>query len=118
MWLDVVKRGHKLGGRVRRLAWKLGLAGTSIYLLSLLAEADQRGRNGIENKPLDRREVEELEIWQSWLEDISQKQQVNTKPPQRICSSSMVMNHDHEKNPAPGLEPSLNVSIRTRWTVW
>ena len=54
---------------VRRLKYELEEEGTSVYMLALLAEADQRGRNGEGSFPLEADAVEDLNEWKSWLLD-------------------------------------------------
>ena len=56
----------------------------SIYMLSLLAEADQRGRNSQDSTPLDRIQVKDLEGWQNWLIEKAQKLDVKDKAPAPI----------------------------------
>ncbi len=101
MWIDVVKKEQRLGGRIGRLARRLGSSGTNIYMLMLLAEADQRGRNGKENIHLSREAVDELIEWQTWLAEKSTEQQAIVGAPKMICKSEFVMSLDPETKGGP-----------------
>ncbi len=86
-WDQEVKHGTYMRRAVNRLADRLGKAGTDIYKLSLLAEADQRGRNpdpeGTLN-PLSRGEVSELDEWQTWLKEKAEKLEVMRNAPKQL----------------------------------
>ncbi len=101
MWIDIVKKEQKLRGRIGRLARRLEKSGTSIYMLSLLAEADQRGRNGVENRPLERENVEELIEWQTWLWEKSKEQNVITAAPKMICRGETIKRLGGEMKSGP-----------------
>ncbi len=66
-------------GKARKNSYPDG-GGTNLYMLALLAEADQEGRNPKENKSLEREEVEELEEWQSWFLEIAKELKIADKP--------------------------------------
>lgn len=94
-WENEVKKGMDQTGAIRRLSKRLfdgdrktytDGGDSSIYILSLVAEADQRGRNGGGNNPLQREEVPELEEWQKWLNDRADNLKVNEKPPDRLLN--------------------------------
>jgi len=78
---------------VRRMKYALEEEGTSVYMLALLAEADQRGRNGEDSIPLDRDAVEDLDEWQSWL--LEKTSQIDEKEarPGSLVSGAEVMDH-------------------------
>lgn len=68
---------------------KLKSAGTTILRLSLVAEADQRGRRPKNQgtHPLEREEVEGLDVWQDWLKEKLASPELRVKeggPPREI----------------------------------
>lgn len=87
-WEQEVKHGVDMRKAVNRLANRLGKGDTNIYMISLLAEADQCGRNPDSSsmEPLSRDQVAELEAWQTWLNNKATELRVTEKPPERLLN--------------------------------
>ncbi len=93
-------RTHDQTSAIRRLARRLSEGdvksypdggGSNIYMLSLIAEADQRGRNGESNSVLAREAVPELEAWQSWLLDKARELKVDREAPTKLIGGKELM---------------------------
>ena len=97
-WDQEVNKGIEMKNAIRRLADKLGKEGANIYMLSLLAEADQRGRNSQDSTPLDRIQVKDLEGWQNWLIEKAQKLDVKDKAPAPILNGKDILEKIGTKN--------------------
>jgi len=97
-WDQEVNKGIEMKNAIRRLADKLGKEGANIYMLSLLAEADQRGRNSQDSTPLDRSQVKNLEGWQNWLIEKAQKLDVKDKAPAPILNGKDILEKIGTKN--------------------
>lgn len=63
---------------------------TNIYMISLLAEADQRGRNPA-GYHFKREDVEDLNAWQTWLLEKSKHLKVDQKSPEKILMGQPLM---------------------------
>lgn len=74
---------------LRRLSRSLEGEGASLKLLVLLAEADQRGRNGESSKPLAENEVEDLSRWEGWI--LERALQIKTRERNFSLSGEQVM---------------------------
>jgi tRNA nucleotidyltransferase (CCA-adding enzyme) len=99
-WLNEVKEGIDQSAAIRKLSQRLSEGhnktysdggGSSIYMLALVAEADQRGRNGQGNTFLPREYVPELEEWQSWLLRRSSELKVELKPPEKLLTATALL---------------------------
>lgn len=93
-----------LGGLARELAEN----GTSIHMLSFLTEADQRGRNGESDTPLERSEVEDLENWQSWLNEMMKEVKIEKKLPDKIVKGE-------EMKEVTGLKEGVELGVVSSW---
>ncbi len=91
-WMNQFKRGIEQRRAILHLANKLQNGdkknypdggNTNIYMIALLAEADQRGRNPQGNH-FSRQEVQDLNEWQTWLLEKSKNLKVDQKPPDKI----------------------------------
>jgi tRNA nucleotidyltransferase (CCA-adding enzyme) len=98
-WDNEVNQNINQTKAVRNLSYRLETGdrkhypdggNTSIYLLALLAEADQRGRNpsGIASK---REEVADLETWQNWLLSKADALDIVRKAPVKILTAQMYL---------------------------
>lgn len=99
-WKNEVKKGIKQKRAIMHLASKLSNgdrknysdgSGASIYLLSLVAEADQRGRN-TSGAPFSRDEVKDLANWQNWLIETSKDLRIDKKGPDKILTGQKLLN--------------------------
>jgi tRNA nucleotidyltransferase (CCA-adding enzyme) len=81
----------------------------SIYMLAMVAEADQRGRNGEDNIFLKREEVTELEEWQSWLLEKSKLLKVDQKPPEKYLTGKLFLQNAHLQEGGPWLGAILDM---------
>jgi len=111
-WENEVKRGIDQTSAIRRLAERLSDGDrktyadggdSNIYMLSLVAEADQRGRNGEGTNFLQRTQVPELEEWQSWLLHRSTELKVEQKPPEMLLTGRLFLQASKGKNGGPWL---------------
>jgi tRNA nucleotidyltransferase (CCA-adding enzyme) len=109
-WENEVKRGIDQTNAIRRLAKRLSDGhrktyadggDSNIYMLSLLAEADQRGRNGEGTNFLQRDQVSELEDWQSWLLRRSTELKVEQKPLQMLLTGKLFLESSGHKKGGP-----------------
>lgn len=100
LWENEVKKGIDQTSAIRRLAKRLSDGDSktyadggdsSIYMLSLVTEADQRGRNGEDTNFLQRTQVPELEEWQSWLLHRSTELKVEQKPPEMLLTGRLFL---------------------------
>lgn len=109
MWENEVKgRTNKQGeivridqtAAMRRLALRLDRGDmknypdggeTTLYHLALIAEADQRGRNGNSSEILSREEVPELEEWQTWFLNKAKELKIEQAAPEKILSGRDIL---------------------------
>ncbi|OGC50417.1 hypothetical protein A2716_04390 [candidate division WWE3 bacterium RIFCSPHIGHO2_01_FULL_40_23] len=95
-----VKKGINQTAAIKGLARRLGEGSkkaypdggnTNIYMLALVAEADQRGRNREGGAPLERGQVPNLEEWQSWILNRAEELQVEEKGQDRLITGDMLL---------------------------
>lgn len=89
-WL-VAQRGEFPQRGIRSLARFLESRHTDLEMLILLAEADERGRNGESHEPLGRDDCLDIEQWQVWLRDQIQKLEIGKGGVEYRCSGKRVM---------------------------
>jgi tRNA nucleotidyltransferase (CCA-adding enzyme) len=102
------KDGQDSKRKLGRLAQRLARGGTTIQMLSYLAEADQRGRKQGAGEISSREEVSELVEWQSWLEVECEKHKIYEKLPEPILSGSEVMQ-------VVGIGPGVRLGLIMTW---
>ncbi|KKS92437.1 MAG: TRNA nucleotidyltransferase [Candidatus Collierbacteria bacterium GW2011_GWC2_43_12] len=100
-WQEATEKNINMSRAIRKYARRLAMKNTNWYMLSLLAEADQRGRNGKSDIPMERDQVEDLVAWQLWLAEISSQQKVVLDAPAHICNSDMVKSLVPDRRPGP-----------------
>ncbi len=116
-WENEVKKGIDQTGAIRRLSKRLSDGDSktyadggdsNIYMLSLVAEADQRGRNGEGTTYLAREAVPELEEWQTWLIHRSKELKVEQRPPEMLLTGKIFLQASRGKNGGPWLGAVLD----------
>ena len=80
-----------MDGPLRRLAKRLQPADVTLRGLAHVAEADQRGRNGKEQRALSVEEVPELKEWQAWYFNDSKRLRVLDCAPEPILRGQHVI---------------------------
>ncbi|HLD51219.1 hypothetical protein A3K34_01125 [candidate division WWE3 bacterium RIFOXYC1_FULL_40_10] len=112
LWKNEVEKGIDQTRAIRSLAKRLSDGdskdypdggGSNIYTLALLAEADQRGRNGAGSSYLARDQVPDLVNWQDWLLTRSQELKVEQKKSEMILTGKEYLQKLGEKNGGPWL---------------
>jgi len=95
-WEQEVMYGINMDKAIRRLALRLWQGETNIYMLSLLVEADQRGRNPNTHtfEPLSREQVEDLDKCQRWFSDKAEELGVVREPPKKLLEGRDLLNHN------------------------
>ncbi len=102
---SAIKKARRSLGKLAR---KLAENGTNIQMLSLVTEADQRGRNGESDTPLERSEVEDLENWQSWLNEMMKEVKIEKKLPDKIVKGE-------EMKEVTGLKEGVELGVVSSW---
>jgi tRNA nucleotidyltransferase (CCA-adding enzyme) len=91
-------RGINMDKAVRRLSMRLAEGNTDLEMLVLVAEADQRGRNGDSTLPLKESDVD-LE-WKEWILEKAKDLEVINKPEIKTLSGNELMDLiDREQGP-------------------
>lgn len=117
LWEREVKEGIDQSNAVRRLAKRLrdgdpkaySKGGNSdIYMLSLIVEADQRGRNGNGDTFLSRDAVFELKEWQTWLLKKAADLNVEKTPPKNLLNGDVLLKISNGKKGGPWMGIVLN----------
>lgn len=95
-WEQEVMYGINMDKAIRRLALRLWQGETNIYMLSLLVEADQRGRNPNTHtlEPLSREQIEDLDKCQRWFFDKAEELGVVREPPKKLLEGRDLLNHN------------------------
>lgn len=100
LWENEVVKGQNQDGALRKLSLRLADGdpekypeggSSSLYILSLVAEADQRGRNGDGDRFLSRDKVKNLDKWQSWLLDRAKELKVDENPMPPLLTGKILM---------------------------
>jgi hypothetical protein len=102
--------GQNQDNAVRRLARRLHSGdlnnypdggNSNIFILSLIAEADKRGRNPNGNIPLPRNP--EIEAWQRWLIEKSEELNLSKQPEMLLKGKTLLDNYNIDKGPILGI---------------
>jgi tRNA nucleotidyltransferase (CCA-adding enzyme) len=80
--------------------------GSSLYLLTLIAEADQRGRNPHGTTPLARHQVQGCDEWRSWMLDHHEALQRTAQPATPYITASDLL-----EQTSIGAGPALGVVL-------
>lgn len=91
LWKQEAQQGITMDRALRKLAVRLSKGDSNIQMLSLVTEADQRGRNGKGSTPLQPQNTRNLLEMQAWLVERSQALEIATQPPECIVTGRMML---------------------------
>lgn len=100
-----VKKARRSLGKLAR---KLAENGTNVFMLSFVTEADQRGRNGKGNSPLERGAVEDLVNWQTWLNEMMSEVEIKKELPEKIVGGYIIKKDN-------GLREGVELGVVVSW---
>lgn len=93
VFYDQEASGKKMDRALNRLAFRLSKGDATLAILSMLVEADQRGRNGEGTEPLHADQVAGLKEWQSWLSEKAKTLKIGSSSPEPLISGKDIIAH-------------------------